>query len=57
MTRVTRSAVALTCAICERTLFPGPLQAPAPWEDVFTHPHMALIAGVILLYFALENCL
>jgi MFS family permease len=26
------------------------------WQTVFGHPHIAMLVGVILLYFALENC-
>ncbi|HZZ82275.1 MAG TPA: hypothetical protein VFE62_27505, partial [Gemmataceae bacterium] len=44
-------------AFCERKMFPGIIEDSASWEDVVMHPHMALMAGVILIYFALENCL
>lgn len=48
---------AVLTALCERALFPKPAEAASNLEDVVTHPHMMLIAGAILLYFALENCL
>ena len=31
--------------------------AVSSWEDVLTHPQLALIVGIILVYFAIENCL
>ena len=42
-------------ALCE--LAPKVTTDVATWEEVFTQPQMILLAGVILLYFALENCL
>ena len=27
------------------------------WQAVFSHPHLGMIVGIILLYFAVENCL
>ncbi len=46
--------------LCDRSLFPKPPETVASWHEVFTHQHqtqMALVVGVILIYFALENCL
>jgi MFS family permease len=48
---------AVMTALCERDQFPVSVGSAATWEDVVTHPHMVLIAGVILIYFAIENCL
>lgn len=51
-------APAALTAFCESASFPATAaEGASSLGDVFTHPHMALIAGVILLYFALENCL
>ena len=44
-------------ALCERGLFPQPATGSATWAEVFSQPQMILLAGVILLYFAIENCL
>jgi hypothetical protein len=48
---------AVLTALCERALFPKSAEVASSLEDVLTHPDMALIVGVILLYFTLENCL
>jgi MFS family permease len=50
-------APAALAALCDRDLFPGPSDEAGSWEEVFTDPPMALLIGVILLYFAIENCL
>lgn len=50
-------APAVLTALCESYLFPRPPAAVASWYEVFTHPQLGMIAGVILVYFALENCL
>jgi MFS family permease len=44
-------------ALCDRSLFPKPPADAATWESLYLEPHMLLLAGVILLYFALENFL
>ena len=43
--------------LCDPALFPKPAAVAASWEAVLSRPQMGVIAGVILLYFALENCL
>ena len=48
---------AVLTALCERALFPKAAETASSLGDVLMHPHMALIVGVILLYFALERCL
>src|SRR5438874_179568 len=48
---------AVLTALCDASTFPRHGEAIASGDDVFTHPHMGLLAGIILLYFALENCL
>jgi MFS family permease len=53
-------APAAVTALCDRSLFPKPPETVASWHEVFTHQHqaqMALVVAVILIYFALENCL
>ena len=50
-------APAALAALSERSLFPTAQANSAPWHDVFALPQMTLIVVVILLYFALENCL
>ncbi len=44
-------------AISDRDLFPTAPNQLASWNEVFSYPQMWLIVFVILLYFALENCL
>jgi hypothetical protein len=45
-------------ALCERALFASvPQAALVKWEDILTHSHLALIVGVMLVFFAIENCL
>jgi MFS family permease len=44
-------------AFCESALFAGPPAAASRLGDLITYPHLALIAGAILLYFAIETCL
>ena len=48
---------AVMTALCESTSFPPTAVNPAPWSDLVTHPQLVMIAIVILIYFALENCL
>jgi MFS family permease len=48
---------AAVVALCPRDLFPKSTTGIIAWEEVYTHPQMALIVVSILLYFALENCL
>lgn len=50
-------APAALTALCDRELFPSLPSAVASWDEIFLHPQMALVVVVILLYFALENCL
>jgi MFS family permease len=50
-------APAALTALCDGELFPKPLGDAASWTELYAHPHMLLIAGVILLYFVLENFL
>ncbi len=47
-------APAVLAVVCEG---PDPTKTAASIEEVILHPHVALIVGVILFYFALENCL
>ncbi len=44
-------------ALCDRSRFPSAPENAAPWHELYLHPHLMLIAGVILLYFILENLL
>jgi MFS family permease len=37
-------------------LLPTSPSAVGSWEDMLTNPHLAMLAGVVLLYFAIENC-
>jgi MFS family permease len=37
--------------------FPSRPEGTASWHEVFTHPPMTMVIAVILIYFALENCL
>src|ERR1019366_3327465 len=50
-------APAALTILSDPTLFPKPAGSSAAWEVVFGHPHMGMLVGIILLYFALENCL
>jgi MFS family permease len=55
-------APAALAALCDRSQFPTPvsdrpLSDVVSWQEIVTHPHMGLMVVVILLYFALENCL
>jgi MFS family permease len=50
-------APAALAALCDRELFPSLPSAVASWNEIFMHPQMGLVVVVILLYFALENCL
>lgn len=44
-------------ALSDREHFPTAPQDVATWNEVFLYPQMGMIVIVILLYFALENCL
>ena len=48
---------AVLTALADEGSFPPPASHTAPWDDVFTHPQLGMVAAVILIYFALENCL
>lgn len=48
---------AIMTALCDGHSFPQPMQTTASWDDVFGHPQLALLAVVLLVYFALENYL
>jgi hypothetical protein len=50
-------APAALAALCDRELFPSSPSTLASWNEIFMHPQMGLVVVVILLYFALENCL
>jgi MFS family permease len=50
-------APAALAALCDRTQFPPTLESTASWHDAFTLPPMFLIVFVLLVYFAIENCL
>ena len=50
-------APAALTSLCDRNQFPTSPSIVANWAEVFTHPQMALIIVVILLYFVLENYL
>jgi MFS family permease len=41
--------------LSEPAAFPK-LDDTATWQAVFSHPHIAMIVCIILLYFAVENC-
>lgn len=48
---------AAVTAFCDRSLFPKPPEDAAAWEALYLEPNMLLLAGVMLLYFALDNFL
>lgn len=51
-------APAALIALCDREHFYAvPLRIVVGWDDILTHAHLALIVGVILVFFAIENCL
>jgi MFS family permease len=50
-------APAALAALCNRDRFPESPSAVASCDEIFRNPRMGLIVAVILLYFALENCL
>jgi MFS family permease len=48
-------APAVLTILSEKATFPKASDS-ATWEVLFKHPHLGMLVGVILLYFALENC-
>jgi MFS family permease len=44
-------------ALCDHTDFTSRQAIVVSWEDVLVHPQLALVVGLILVYFAVENCL
>jgi MFS family permease len=44
-------------ALCQARPFVTSNAGIIGWDDVLTHSHLVMIVGVILLYFAIENCL
>ena len=48
---------AVLTMLAEAAQFPALPAEPTSWEVVLLQPPLGMIAGVILLYFALENCL
>lgn len=48
---------AVLAALCDSHAFPPPPEKTATWDDVVMRVELGLLAGIILLYFALENCL
>lgn len=48
---------AMVTVFCDRSLFPRPADSLAGVDDMLGQPQMALLAGAMLLYFALESCL
>ena len=48
-------APAALTVLWDRSVFDtGPLRT---WDQIVAHPHIALVIGIILVYFAIENCL
>jgi MFS family permease len=50
-------APAALTALSDREQFPVAPETTATWQEVFVQPPMIMLVAVILLYFAIENCL